>query len=257
MRPLTHAAPIRKLGILKNITGAFARGAALLIPYECPGCGKLSDRFICPDCEKRVGRIAEPYCKVCGRQLPTGVRDTSDCRECRDAKIPFDLCRSFFLYSPPVNELVKRFKFRRNYTAGRWLVENAIASLAGNSDYLPDYGGADFLAPVPLHPIRRVSRGFNQSDYIAEGFGRYWDIKVSNCLARRRHTRPQSLLPLKERVKNVKGAFAVRKNADVKGRKIILVDDVMTSGATVRECSRILKAAGADKVYILTIARRS
>lgn len=228
----------------------------MLIPYKCPGCGRAGERFICADCVRLVRPIAEPYCKRCGRQLPPGVRDTSDCRECRDAKIPFDLCRSFFSYSPPVDELIKRFKFRRNYTAGRWLVENACESYSADPEFLPEYGGADFLTPVPLHTVRRVQRGFNQSEYIAEGMGRHFGIGVSGCLARRRYTRQQSFLPLKERAKNVRGAFAMKKNASVQDKKVILVDDVMTSGATVYECARVLKKAGAEKIYILTIARK-
>jgi ComF family protein len=200
--------------------------------------------------------IVEPYCKRCGRPLPPGVHETADCRECRDAKLPFDICRSVFYYSPPVDELIKKFKFKHNFAAGRWLLDGACVRATMQPDYFPGFGAADGVAPVPLHPIRTLQRGFNQSEYFAATLGAQWRVAQMPCLVRRRYTRPQSRLPLKEREKNVRGAFAVKKNAPVAGKKLILVDDVMTSGATVYECARVLKEAGAAEVYIFTIARR-
>jgi competence protein ComFC len=244
------------VNILKPIKSYASRAAALAMPYKCPGCGEVIEKFICLECEKKTAAIVEPYCKRCGRPLPPGVKETSDCRECRDADIPFDLCRSVFYYSPPVDELIKRFKFKRNYAAGRWLLDGACIRIQFQPGFFPGYESADGIVPVPLHPIKAIQRGFNQSEYFAHELGQRWNVAWMPCLARRRYTRPQSRLPLKEREKNVRGAFVVKKKAPVSGRKLILIDDVMTSGATVYECARVLKEAGAAEVYIATIARR-
>ncbi len=242
---------------LRNTTRLLTRIVSLFIPYKCPGCGTAGEHFICPECDKKIKRIAEPYCKRCGRPLPPGVRETADCRECREAKMKFDVCRSVFQYQPPVDELVRKFKFSRNFAAGRRLMDGACEIALSDPEYFAGFDASAGIVPVPLHPFRYIRRGFNQSEYFSEGFSRMWSVEIMPCLIRRRHTRPQSLLPLKERAKNVRGAFSVRKNTALSGKRIILVDDVMTTGATIRECSRILKEAGAGEVYVLTIARRA
>ena len=110
---------------LKRLNNIASRAVALFMPFRCPGCGVTGESFICRECEKKTMAIVEPYCKRCGRPLPPGVHETSDCRECRDVGLPFDICRSVFYYSPPVDELIKKFKFKRNYTAARWLLDGA------------------------------------------------------------------------------------------------------------------------------------
>ncbi|MFA6447992.1 MAG: ComF family protein [bacterium] len=227
------------------------------MPFKCPGCGAVGESFLCRECEKKTAAVVEPYCKRCGRPLPPGVSETADCKECRDSDLPFDLCRSVFFYAPPVDELIKKFKFKRNYTAGRWLLDGVCIRAQFQPGFFPGFDSADGIVPVPLHPLKILQRGFNQSEFFADGFGRQLKVEQMPCLVRRRYTRPQSLLPLKEREKNVRGAFAVSRNAPIAGKKLILIDDVMTSGATVYECARALKEGGAAEVYIFTIARRA
>lgn len=118
-------------------------------------------------------------------------------------------------------------------------------------DYNPD-----IILPVPLHPKRLRWRGFNQALVLARVIGRRWQIPVDPfILVRSRETPPQTQLSEKERRKNVRGAFSLNSRKTVKGRIILLVDDVYTSGATVNECSRVLRRAGAKEVYVLTLAR--
>jgi ComF family protein len=236
----------------------FNRALSVFIPYTCPGCGKPCEKLICDECAPKAARIAAPYCEICGRPLPPGVSDTSGCRKCRDGAVEFDRCRSVFFYRPPVDAMVKRFKFNRNFAMGRWLRDAACERAAREPEFFEgcECGSADAVVPVPLHPFRWLRRGFNQSEFFADGFKQAWGIPRLDCLVRKRNTRPQSLLPVKERAKNVRGAFAVRKGARIEGRKLILVDDVMTTGATIDECSKVLKKAGAARVCVLTIARR-
>jgi competence protein ComFC len=231
------------------------RSISIFIPYRCPGCGRRGERLVCEECETKIARIGEPYCKRCGRPLPPGVHETDSCRECRGG-LDYDFSRSVFFYKPPVDEMVKRFKFGRNFAMGGWLRDAACERARSEPDFFSCCESADGLVPVPLHPIRRVWRGFNQSGFFADGFHRVWGTPVMNCLSRLRNTLPQSRLTVKERAENVKGAFGVRRNFSLDGKKLVIVDDVMTTGATVRECSRVLKNAGALEVCVLTVARR-
>lgn len=238
---------------LKNLIN---RSVSIFIPYACPGCGRPGETLVCEECEPKIARIGEPYCKRCGRPLPPGVRETEDCRECRGGDLAYDYCRSVFFYKPPVDEMVKSFKFGRNFAMGRWLRDAACERARNEPEFFSCCESADGLVPVPLHPFRRVWRGFNQSGFFADGFRQVWGTPVMNCLARLRNTPPQSRLPVNERAKNVKGAFGARRKFSLDGKKLILVDDVITTGATISECSRVLKNAGAAEVCVLTIARR-
>ncbi|HOO55217.1 MAG TPA: ComF family protein [bacterium] len=241
---------------LEKISDFTKKVGSLLVPYRCPGCGRLGDSFLCGECEKRIRRIEDPFCDRCGRLLPPGVSETADCRECRAAAPPYDIARSVFRYEAPVDDIIKKFKFGRNFTAGRWLGGTARDLAGAGFKSSRVYQSADAIVPVPLHPFRFISRGFNQSDYLARFFSELWEIPIAKCMVRKRHTRQQAMLSYGERIKNVSGAFAVKNDSIVKDGKLILFDDVMTTGATVKECAKILVEAGAMEVYVFTVARR-
>jgi len=245
------------VNIARSISDFANRAVSIFLPYGCPGCDRPGERLLCGDCESKIARIGEPYCRLCGRPLPPGVTQTDDCRECRDGAVEFDRCRSALLYRPPVEEMVRRFKFRRNFTMGARLRDDACERARRDPDFFPGFEAADALVPVPLHPFRRLRRGFNQSEFFADGFREVWGKPVYYCLARVRNTAPQSRLPPAERAKNVRGAFVVKKSAVVEGKRLVLIDDVMTTGATVNECAKALKKAGAAEVFVLTVARRA
>lgn len=210
---------------------------------------------MCRDCERRIVEIKEPYCHRCGLPLPPGVDFEEDCRWCRGRKIHYDASRSVLAYQTPVREIVRKFKFHRSYGMGRYL----RTRLAGRAQSAPEFFGGfdemDLIVPVPLHPLRRVGRGFNQSQYLAEEAAHIWNIPAAGCLLRIRNTKQQSLLPPKDREKNVRGAFRLKDSIDIKEKAVLLVDDVMTTGSTVNECARVLKAGGAARVVVLTFAR--
>jgi ComF family protein len=152
------------------------------------------------------------------------------------------------IYEGPVAEAIKKFKYSRRMdmlpVLRHWLNQPACHQMVA---------AADLLVPVPLHVRRLQDRGFNQALLLAQAFphkplGR-------EALIRVRHTVPQSGLNPRERRENVNKAFAVHHPEDIKGKRIVLVDDVYTTGATVRECARVLRQAGAREVTVLTVAR--
>jgi len=227
------------------------------------GVGEAAAQAICPECEAKIEWVASPLCPCCG--LVFEARDGSDrlCGDCQTQAPPFARARAAALYDPdgPVGQAIKRLKFNGHMAylplLQGWLKQPGCLELVAD---------ADLLVPVPLHPRRLKGqifslhpkrldgRGFNQSLLLARGFP---DKPINfEVLVRIKDTRPQvDLKTLKERRDNVKGAFAVPRPAEVKGKKILLIDDLYTTGATARECARVLSRAGAARVEVLTVAR--
>ncbi len=185
-------------------------------------------------------------CPACGRPGPEGL-----CADCRAAPPAFGRARALAAYSGPVGEALRSFKYRRRLASGAalaaWLVrETPAAWLAG----------MELVAPVPLHGRRLLGRGFNQAVVLFRPLARARGLEFApRLLARLRHTRPQVGLKPQERRANVSGAFGVRRPELVQGRRVLLVDDVYTTGATVSECARTLQRAGAAGVAVLTLVR--
>ena len=244
----------------------------LAFPPTCVACrGLLSEgeRHVCPDCRDRISRIFSPLCTRCGRPFFTpGDRDHL-CGGCILTPPPFDIARSLGVYGDVMLPLIQLFKYHRRFH----LAETLTRLMAGGS--YPGFSPGDFdvIVPVPLYKKRLRERGYNQSLLLARGLGNAWGVPVDERgLVRTRWTEPQVNLTLKEREENVRGAFAVRDTAPMgrprvatgmrrrdhfpfKDAAVLLVDDVYTTGATVRECSRVLAASGAGRVGVLTAAR--
>jgi ComF family protein len=156
------------------------------------------------------------------------------------------------LFDGPVRDLVHRFKYGKKVQHCRPL---GLLTARHLEAFVVSFG-ADLIIPVPLHVKRLRERGFNQAVLLGEFLAKQWRLPLSrNNLRRIRWTEPQISLSAGERRDNVRGAFAVRDAASVRNRRIILVDDVYTTGSTVTECSRILMRNGAEEVAVLTIAR--
>ena len=222
------------------------------LPRLCLFCGAAVGEeaavAVCPDCEARILWVESPLCTCCGRVFEG--RDGADrlCGDCQAEPPPFSRARAAALYEEPVSQAVTRFKFGRQMAylpvMQHWLRRPLCLELAA---------AADLVAPVPLHPKRLKNRGFNQSLSLALAFPEA--PLAREALVRTRHTPPQVGLKPKERRDNVKGAFAVPDPVLVKGKNVLLVDDLYTTGSTVRECARVLLKAGARRVEVLTVAR--
>jgi ComF family protein len=212
------------------------------------GVGEEAAQAICPQCESEIEWVASPLCTRCG--VVFAAKDGGDrlCGICTTDPPPFARARAAALYDGPVAAAVKRFKFGRQMAylplMQSWLQAPPGRELAA---------AADLVVPVPLHSRRLKARGFNQAWLLAQAFPEA--TLAREALVRRRHTVPQVGLNPRERLDNVKDAFAVPDPALVKGKKVLLVDDLFTTGATARECARVLRRAGARRVEVLTVAR--
>lgn len=212
------------------------------------GVGEAAAQAICPECQGAIEWVGSPLCTCCGVVFPAKDRGDHVCGDCRTDPPPFARARAAAIYDGPAAAAVKRFKFGRQLAylplMQSWLQAPLCRELAA---------GAELLIPVPLHPRRLKHRGFNQALLLAQAFP---ELPLAReALLRVRHTVPQVQLNLKERRDNVKGAFAVPDPALVKGKNLLLVDDLYTTGATARECARVLSRAGAARVEVLTVAR--
>lgn len=235
----------------------------LFFPPLCPLCRRRLDEGrrdpLCGSCWERLPRLAPPYCACCGRPFytfeaadPLSMARAGLCESCRRRPPPFAYARAATLYREGVREALHAFKFGRKTGLARPLGD--LLAEAGQT-LLPDRA-VDCLVPVPLHPAREAERGFNQSLLLAQRLARNWRLPLAVGVLRRvRVTRPQSELSVEERRANVSGAFVLRRPASVAGRRVLLIDDIFTTGATAVECCRVLTVGGAKAVGVLTVAR--
>lgn len=228
----------------------------LLYPAICPACGGslAAGRRdpLCGACWTGILRLAPPWCSTCGVPVVTFDRSTppaGPCPTCRAEPPPFDYARAAAHYSGPLRDALPALKFHGKRALARPLAELLIEQCAGA---LP--AGIDAVIPVPLAPARERARGFNQAALIAEPVARALGIPLRpRWLARARATLPQSDLGAAERRANVRNAFQAA--PAVAGRHVMVVDDVLTTGATAGECARALRVAGAQRIGVLTVAR--
>jgi ComF family protein len=243
--------------IISPIRNLLARVADLVVPRRCPGCGAITEGDFCGACADAIRPVAAPICETCGADLPPGATSNRpDCEWCRPKKFRFDAARAAVQHDGPTRRAVIRFKYHRIPSLGGPLAALMTRALDRAPELFEDLRGADVIVPVPLHWRRLAWRGFNQADQLARPVAAALGIPVAPSLKRIRNNRPQSRLTNKQRVENVKGIFALDPRFPVDGKKVILLDDVMTTGSTVNECARVLKKSGAKKVYVFTMSRR-
>ena len=230
----------------------------LLYPPVCKVCGeRLPEELrigLCPACWRSVELIKHPWCGACGR--PITQKEISDprgenlCLDCRVSPFPVTL-RGTARYTEPLIRLLHEFKY------GFWptMSEQLADLFVERAGALFGPWRPEVVVPVPLHVKRLRWRGFNQSRLLAKRVAAHWGVPLAEPLARVRNTIPQAQLPEEARRTNVAGAFAVKDAGIVAGRRVCLVDDVSTTGSTIRECGRVLREAGATEVRAYVLAR--
>jgi len=231
----------------------------LLFTPRCQVCRRFVKALICPDCAAQIVPLMPPLCRVCGEPLDPLAKGGDLCADCRPDKRPFDLARGFAPYQGALREAIHRLKYQGIRALARPLAEMASACFDGAGGDPPNLVAADidFICPVPLHPDRQRLRGFNQSELIARRLGERLRLEVNAAALRRaKATAPQVDLSGNERLRNVRGAFVVEDKAAVAGKSVLVLDDVRTTGSTVSECAKVLRRAGAARVFALTVARR-
>lgn len=252
---------LHMVGIVKEaLFPARCIGCDAICPWPTPSVARSPmTGFLCPQCEDQLALIRSPLCVCCGQPFVSDQGVDHLCVTCCNSTFSFQGARAAGLYANALQALIYQYKYR------------GCEPLAGPLGHLLwqtfwrhwTLDDVDILVPVPLHPRRMRKRGFNQAGLLlriwprlASEQGVYFDRHriFSGTLVRQRHTPPQTGLDRKARKKNMRGAFGFGKGA-VNGLHVLLVDDVLTTGATANACARILMRAGAASVKVLTLAR--
>ncbi len=221
------------------------------LPPRCLSCSKLVSEHgnICPECFGEFKIIGKHQCHCCGLPFEFDMGEEARCKFCIAEKPKFRQVRAFCYYEGTGRKLAIKLKFGD----GTYLAPH-ISRLMANS-YDEALAKADIISPIPLHFRRKLGRKYNQAGLLAKNIAKARNIDYQPLLLKRvRHTKSQTRLNRENRQKNVENAFAAT-HGSLKGKTILLVDDVMTTGATMNECAKVLRKAGAHKVYGIVFAR--
>ena len=210
------------------------------------GVGKV--HYLCDDCWEQIETLKPPWCRICG--LP---RWSAICADCHEHPPLFGRLRAIAFYEPTLREAVHLMKYEKKQVISKHLNQLLRAHLPEDLAST----GYDFLLPIPLHTNRLRQRGFNQAEQIAQGVAQAWGVPVrTDILFRIRDTVPLSSLGShEERLKNIAGAFEVRSPDSMQGQKILLIDDIFTTGTTINEALKVLQVASPDRIDVLTLTR--
>ena len=243
---------------MKKFISKFITGLKdIIYPKTCLICkqdlaSNCADELICVKCWTSIKKNTPPFCLRCGRNLDKKSLAKTYCPECLKNKMYFDRAFAPCVYEGPIKDLIHEFKYRK--------IDYLATTLSGLMvDFIREYAvpinSMDIIIPIPLHPARLREREFNQAELLARNIASAFTLLVStDNLVRFRHTRTQAELQGPDRLENVKDSFLVKMPDRIKGKNILLIDDVLTTGATSSEASRALKSSGANSVIVLTLA---
>lgn len=242
---------------MKVILNTFHGFLDILYPRHCFVCNKglyeEDSVYTCKECWAGIETICSKRCVRCGFELGPGMAGhIKGCPECKNVSLKFE--RSFFVsdYKWPLKDLIHQFKYNKHECLAKPL-GNLLVNHLQNYDIISEI---DIVLPVPLHWKRKFKRGFNQSELLVKRICKELSLPISvSNLCRTKNTMSQTLLSRSQRMKNVLGAFNVKKPKIFSKKQVLLVDDVMTTGVTASECAKYLKKAGAKRVYFLALAR--
>lgn len=208
---------------------------------------KIKRPDVCAECLKDVRIISQPSCMRCGKQLEDEIQEL--CYDCKNKKFEFERGVAAFSYSKQMKRSMYAFKYNNRREYGKFY-SKVICEKYNN---VIRSWEADVLIPVPLHRARFVKRGYNQAQVVADLIGKKLGIAVdSKSLIRSRNTKPQKELTDKERNNNIENAFQISSNS-IEYNKVILVDDIYTTGTTINECAKVLKHSGVEAVYFVSV----
>lgn len=228
-----------------------------VLPVDCASCrvplGDDPVPFFCNFCWRTIRPLAGPACPRCGRPFPSAsaLRDspTHRCSDCRHRRPSYTRAWSLYAYEGTLRDAICLYKYR-----GKVSLRDALVQLM--LGHWPALEPVDVIIPVPLHPARLREREFNQVLLLADGLGRRVDAPIRpGLLVRSRETRPQAGLTRRQRRLGLRRCFTVHRPETIAGKRVLLIDDVFTTGTTVNECAKALRKAGSGDVYVVTLAR--
>ena len=228
--------------------------SSLFYPPLCHLCAEPIGRaeYLCRTCAGKAVKIKPPFCAVCSEQFSGAITESFECANCSHRVLHFQSAVSAFRSRGVVRKIILDLKYGRQlhlrFPVADWLV-------AALDDPRLRERRFDLVVPVPLHPARKRERGFNQAEVIAQLLSARSGLAMRDALERVRYTTTQTAYDRSERMENLRDAFRLRKNADVRGSRVLLIDDVLTTGSTLSECARVLKRSGAISVHAATAAR--
>ena len=229
-------------------------------PEVCQLCHELTaspkEGFICQSCIEANGGIRPirpPFCDHCGLPFEGDISGTFECGNCHDLKLKFHSARSAVRTGATILELIHRYKYQRHLWFEPLFTDLLATAFATHFPATE----IDLIVPIPLHKNKQRDRGFNQSIRLSRRLSKTIGVPLATkALERTRPTETQTRLSRKKRIENVHNAFSSGKHAElVKGKRILLIDDIMTTGATASACPKALKALKAEEVHVLTISR--
>jgi competence protein ComFC len=227
-----------------------------IYPNVCQICGDeratSTEGFVCSRCWQQVRFIKPPFCQRCGLPFEGDLTTAFECTNCREMNLHFRSARSAVSAKGTVLEVIHRYKYKRAFWFEPFLADLLIR------EALPELRQQkwDWIVPVPLHPAKKRQREFNQAERLATYLSAATRIPMDTTLLRRvAATKTQTKLSRQERAENMRNAFALQDGRTLNGERILLFDDVFTTGATTDACARVLLAAGAAEVCVWTVAR--
>ena len=231
-------------------------GLSFFYPEVCQLCGEQkavpSEGYVCSACWAGVRFITEPFCERCGLPYEGEITSTFQCANCSEMTLHFSFARSAVAANGVVLDVIHRYKYLRALWFEPFLadllIRQAKPALAREN--------WDWIVPVPLHPLKKREREFNQAERLGARLSEATNIPMhTKFLQRIESTRTQTLLTRSERMANVRTAFRLKTSDSLKGKRIVLIDDVLTTGATTSACAKILKKAGVADICVWTVAR--
>jgi len=225
-------------------------------PEICQLCetehATLPNGLVCARCWSQVRFIRPPFCERCGLPFAGELTTTFECTNCREMELHFTSARSAVIAKTAVLEIIHRYK----YQSALWFEPFLADLLIREAKPVLSEQKWDFLVPVPLHSVKQREREFNQAERLTTCLSKATNIPLNTTLLRRvTPTLTQTRLSKQQRAENMRGAFSLRQKVRLDGARIVVVDDVFTTGATTNACAKILRAAGAAEVSVWTVAR--
>lgn len=244
---------------LKRLRTTANDGLGLIFPNVCQLCGENranhEEGYVCAACWHRpdgVRFVREPFCERCGLPYDGEITGKFTCGNCAELDLAFSHARSAVVATRGVMEVIHRYKYQHALFLEAFLTDLLLRAAVPELKEGPWHG----IVPVPLHPTRLREREFNQAERLAASLAKATGIPLeTGWIERTRFTGTQTALSRSQRGENMRGAFKLKGKPDLKGRRLIVIDDVLTTGATTSACAAVLRRAGADEVIVWTVAR--